>query len=122
MTNADPYLANMTDDLKNNMAFVISNWGGDASWLWKDRCSGGCNWPELRLTNLKIRQGGAGPSPAPTRIDPADFDFGGACASASDDLCGSMNCPSANHCRWSWPKHDSAKWDSKDAHCRCDKI
>ena len=34
------YVANMTEDLQNGMAFVVSNWGGNAEWLWHDRCEG----------------------------------------------------------------------------------
>ena len=123
MTDSDGYLANMTNDMKGNMAFVVSNWGGDASWLWHDRCSGSCNWPSLTLSNIKITTGGAGPSPpGPTPIDPNNYDFGDACSSAHDDFCADMGCPSVDHCRWSWPKTDPAKWSSKDAHCRCDMI
>lgn len=123
MTDSDGYLANMTNDMKGNMAFVVSNWGGDASWLWHDRCSGSCNWPSLTISNIKITTGGAGPSPPqPTPIDPNNYDFGDACGSAHDDFCADMNCPSVDHCRWSWPKTDPAKWSSKDAHCRCDMI
>ena len=51
------YLANMTDDLENGMAFVVSNWGGNAEWLWHDRCQGSCPWPELTISNIKITTG-----------------------------------------------------------------
>ena len=61
MTGDCEYLNYMSDDVHNNMAFVISNWGGDASWLWHDRCSGSCNWPELTISNIKITQGGDTP-------------------------------------------------------------
>lgn len=30
--------AEMSNDLANGMAFVISNWSTYDSWLWKDRC------------------------------------------------------------------------------------
>ena len=85
MTSTESYLNNMTDDLKNNSAFVVSNWGGDASWLWRDRCSGDCNWPSLAIQNIKIVTGGAGPTPTP--YDPNDFDFGDACKTGQDDDC-----------------------------------
>lgn len=51
------YLAGMTDDLKNGMGLVVSNWGGNAEWLWHDRCSGDCPWPELTISNIKITTG-----------------------------------------------------------------
>jgi hypothetical protein len=31
--------ANMTNDLRNGMAFTISNWSTYDSWLWGNRCS-----------------------------------------------------------------------------------
>ena len=179
MTSTESYLNNMTDDLKNNQAFVVSNWGGDASWLWKDRCSGTCNWPALAIQNIKIVTGGAGPTPGPydpndfdfgdscatghdddcatqgsfcmnadhcrwswsktdpsgasgdtahcrcdglSDIDPADYDYGDACASKDNDDCSIMHCPSVDHCRWSWAKDDPEKWSGKTAHCRCDEV
>lgn len=54
MTGNCSYLNAMTWDIQGHMAFVVSNWGGSASWLWKDRCSGSCNWPNLTISNLKI--------------------------------------------------------------------
>lgn len=125
MTGDCEYLNYMSDDVHNNMVFVISNWGGDASWLWHDRCSGSCNWPELTISNIKITQGGDTPGPTPpgpSPIDPSNYSFGDACASAKDDYCDDMSCPSVSHCRWSWPIDDPQKWSSKDAACRCDVI
>ena len=108
MTDSDGYLSAMTDDIKGNMAFVISNWGGDASWLWHDRCSGSCNWPQLTISNIKMT---TGKNPQPSGpINPADYHFGDWCHTASDDFCEQMNCPSVHHCRWSWPKEDPAAW------------
>ena len=122
MTADCSYLNYMSDDVASNMAFVVSNWGGDASWLWHDRCSGSCNWPSLTLSNIKVTTGGVspGPGPGPSPIDPADYDFGDSCGTAIDDFCSDMHCPSVDHCRWSWPKDDPSKWASKDAACRCD--
>lgn len=54
MTGDGSYLSYMSDDVHENMGFVVSNWGGDATWLWKDRCSGTCNWPSLTLSNIKV--------------------------------------------------------------------
>ena len=53
--------------------------------------------------------------------DPADYDFGDACKTKSDDDCGIMKCPSVDHCRFSWAKTDPDKWNGKTAHCRCDE-
>ena len=103
----------MTDDLKGNMAIIVSQWSGDATWLWKDSCGGSCSSdPKLYFTNMKVGTTGAtcgsGPSPS------GDYDYGDACATKGDDFCdGSCDC------RWSWPKSDPAKWSSKDAACRC---
>ena len=122
MTADCSYLNYMSDDVAENMGFVVSNWGGDASWLWHDRCSGSCNWPSLTLSNIKVTTGGVspGPGPGPSPIDPADYAFGDSCGTAHDDFCSDMHCPSVDHCRWSWPKDDPEKWSSKDAACRCD--
>ena len=54
MTCNSSYMNQMATDLENGMGFVISNWAGDASWLWKDRCSGDCNSPTLAISNITI--------------------------------------------------------------------
>jgi len=41
-------------------------------------------------------------------IDPANYHYAAACATADDEFCENMNCPSVDHCRWSWPKDDPA--------------
>ena len=118
MTCHGDYFAGMANDLEKGQVFVISNWGGDASWLWHDRCSGSCNWPELTISNIKITSGAT-----PTPVDPynpADYDFGDSCATAHDDDCEEQTCPSVFHCRWSWSKTDADKWAGHSAHCRCD--
>lgn len=76
--NDGSYLSYMSDDMHENMGFVVSNWGGDATWLWKDRCSGTCNWPSLTLSNIKVTQGSDHPTPPhpPSPIDPNNYDFG----------------------------------------------
>lgn len=126
MTADCSYLNNMAGDIANGMGFVISNWGGDASWLWHDKCYGSCNWPELSISNIKVKTGTAtpqpGPSPTPGPYNPADYDFGDWCSSEYDDACGEVGCPSVDHCKWSWKKDDPAKWDGNTAECRCDYI
>jgi len=116
------YLNYMSSDIANGMGFVVSNWGGDASWLWHDRCSGSCNWPELSVSNITIKTGNVspGPGPSPSPYNPSDYDFGNPC-SGIVQYCGEQHC-SADHCKFAWPKSDPAKWDSKDAACRCDVI
>lgn len=116
------YLNYMSNDLANGMGFVVSNWGGDASWLWHDKCSGSCNWPELTVSNIKIKTGGVtpGPGPTPGPYNPSDYTFGNLCDSVVDD-CPSQGCGN-DHCKWSWPKDDPQQWSSPDAHCRCDAI
>lgn len=105
----------MTEDMKH-MAVILSNWGGDASWLWKDACYGTCGSPNLTFQNIAVTTGGSGPSPpyVPPVPPTGDFTYGDACGTKSDDECdGSCNC------LWSWPSSDPAQWDSPDAHCRC---
>jgi len=117
------YMNKMSIDLENGMGFVVSNWGGDASWLWKDRCSGDCNWPKLSVSNISIKTGLAPPTPpTPTPYDPSEFAFGDACATGTSDDCAVQTsfCSDATHCRWSWSLTDPQKWDGKTAHCRCD--
>ena len=120
MTADCDYLNYMTDDISNNMAFVVSNWGGDASWLWHDRCSGDCNWPELTVSNIKVVQGGAALGTPAGAIDPSKYDFGHGCNSPHMDFCAEMHCQKLEECRWSWPKDDPAMLDSEEAACRCE--
>ena len=47
----------LTNDLESGMALVLSNWSGNASWLWHDRCSGSCTMPELTISNIKVTTG-----------------------------------------------------------------
>ena len=78
----------LSDQLSGKMAFVMSNWGGDASWLWKDKCTGTCNWPTLSFQNIKVSTKGASPTPGPpSPINPDDYDFGDACATKDADDC-----------------------------------
>ena len=122
MTCNNGYMDQMAQDLENGMGFVISNWGGDASWLWKDRCSGTCNWPELSISNINITSGvSPGPGPSPSPIDPSDYDFGDACGGIVD-YCSEMGCSDVSHCRWSWAKDDPQKWSGDTAACRCDYV
>jgi len=102
------YLNNMSNDIANGMGFVVSNWGGDASWLWHDKCSGSCNWPELNVSNLTIKTGNVkpGPGPSPSPYNPSDYAFGDVCAGIYQ-YCGEEHC-TADHCKWSWPKNDPA--------------
>ena len=102
----------MTGDL-DDMAFAISNWSGDASWLWKDACGGSCGSPTLVYKNISITTGTPSPGPGPGP-KPGNWTYGDACASKDNDYCdGSCDC------RWSWPTSDPAQWASKDAACRC---
>lgn len=120
---------NMTADISNGMAFVVSAWGEGitdpsvTNWLTKDRCSGVCTVGAAEtIKNIKIKTGtitgcGGGPAP-PGPYDPSKYQFGNSCANKTDDLCASENCPSVDHCRWSWPWGESA--GGSNAHCRCD--
>ena len=49
-------VTDMTDDLKNGMAFALSSWGSDnIDWLEHGRCQGTCSdTTTLSFTNLKI--------------------------------------------------------------------
>ena len=123
MESVEDYMTGLSDQLNGKMAFVMSNWGGDASWLWKDKCTGTCNWPTLSFTNIKVSTGGASPTPSPptpSPFDPSDYDFGDACKTKDADDCAAQQCPSVDHCKWSWSKTDPQKWSGNTAHCRCD--
>ena len=117
------YLGMIKNDLANNMALAISNWGtdwGTMSWLDQDTgCQGECNNnPTLVIKNIEYTSG-SGPSPGPgPKPGPTDFDFGSECQTKSDDDCSLVNCKD-HMCKWSWPRNDPAKWSSKDAKCRC---
>lgn len=43
----------MTEDIKN-MGFALSNWSGNATWLWDNACYGSCNNPTLQFSNIRI--------------------------------------------------------------------
>ena len=110
----DGYVSKMADQISGKMAFVASNWYGDATWLWGNRCQGSCNMPQLNISNLKVKTGGDVPP-----VGPTEYNFGDACASRTVGQCGDA-CPSVDHCRWSWAKDDPQKWSGHTADCRCD--
>lgn len=107
---------------------AVSSWGSDwgtMSWLDQDTgCKGECtNSPTVTIKNLAYNSGkgpGPGPGPGPSPPSPKDFDFGAECATSKDQDCSLVECAD-HHCKWSWPHNDPAKWDSKDAKCRCDQ-
>jgi hypothetical protein len=102
--------AEMTNDIKNGMAFAISNWGTMDNWLWGDRCQAQtCNNTRLTFTNISIKTGGDAPGPDPK---PDNYIYGDSCASSWDD-----DCNGSCDCRWSWPSNED--WSGPDAHCRC---
>jgi hypothetical protein len=104
----------MTNDLKNGMAFAISNWSTFDTWLWGDRCQAGeCNATGLTFNNLVVKTGGDSPTPPhpPTPPTPGNYNYGGECGTPYDDDCNGCNC------HWSWPTNES--WDGADAKCRC---
>ena len=116
------YLHNMTSDIANGMAFVVSNWEGDDSWLRKDRCSGQCPGDAVEtISNIKIKTGKV--QVKEVRHAPyhaADYEFGNSCPTAHAGFCHQQGCKTASHCRWSWPKNDPYHGDSHMAACRCD--
>lgn len=109
------YMDTMSADLERGMAFVVSNWAGDATWLWGDRCSGTCNESRLTISNITITANDTPTPPPPVKF----YDFGDACSSSHDDDCGS-SCPAVSHCRWSWETTDPAAYEGHTAKCRCD--
>ena len=102
------------------MTVAISNWGTDwntMKWLDQDTgCQGSCGNPTLKISNIAVKSNGHGPPHPPP--PPPGYWYGDACAHPNDGLCGD-SC-SAGQCKWSWPKDDPKKWDSKDANCRCE--
>merc|ERR1719498_754374 len=106
--------SNMTNDLKNGMAFAFSNWSTYDSWLWGDRCqAGSCNAHNIYFKNIHIKTGGSTPNPPnpPTPPSPGNYVYGDNCATRYDDDCNGCDC----HC--SWPQGEN--WDSANAKCRC---
>ena len=98
--------------------FVIANYNYDDAWLRKDKCSGSCgDFPAQKISNIKLTQKPI-PPPPPCPPPRPHYEYGLACGSKDDGQCAFTNCPSVDHCRWSWPKGSS--WDDPDADCRCD--
>ena len=115
--NAD-YLNNMSAALKNGQVFVLSNWSGDGKEeLDEDQCSGKqtCSAYQTMISNIRVTR------PVIPPFNPDDYEWGGGhCAHKTDDLCGRMNCPSAEHCKWSWIK--GGDWNDPTAQCRCNVV
>lgn len=119
MTTHCDYLHTLQKDVSDGMAFIVSNWEGDDSWLTKGRCSGGCPGNAVEtIKNINIKTGSSKPSKPSDPYDPAHYQFGDSCHHAGDDACAAQHCPSIEHCRWSWPWGDS--FDGPHASCRCD--
>lgn len=117
------YLGTIQCDIADGMAFIVSNWEGDDSWLRKDRCSGGCPGGSVEtISNITVQTGTVKPSSCgggpPGPYDPSKYQFGNGCAHATDGQCGAEGCPSTDHCKWSWPWGES--YDGPNADCRCD--
>ena len=124
MTCSSGYLNGMADQLAGNMGFVFSNFRQDGDWSWlQGSCPANCwNDPNFIMTNIKVATSGAQPIAPVDPINLNDYDFGDACGSKDADDCGVMNCPSIDHCKWSWRKDDPAKYSGNTAKCRCDEI
>jgi len=102
---------NMTNDVRNGMAFAFSSWSTYDNWLWGDRCqASNCNSHNLYFRNINIKTGGSSPNP-PNPPTPGNYSFGDSCATPYDDDCNGCNC------HWSWPSNES--WNSPNAKCRC---
>ena len=48
---------------------------------------------------------------------PNQLGWGDKCNKSTDQDCGKN--PNCSICRWSWPKNDRDRWNSKDSRCRC---
>jgi len=124
------YLNYMSWDMSDGMGFVVSNWGGNATWLWNDRCSGTCNGPNLSISNIKVRTGGHKTQThrANGGYNPDFYTFANTCASGEPTNGGGQSCfeqgcsHSPEHCRWSYPSGDPLGWHSSQVDCRCDVI
>ena len=67
------------------------------------------------ISNIRVTR------PVIPPFNPDDYEWsGGHCANKTDDLCGRMNCPSAEHCKWSWIK--GGDWNDPTAQCRCNVV
>jgi len=116
------YTAGMSCDLAKGMAFALSNWGGDVSWLTKGKCGGGYTEANLTFSNIEITTGtgsadGCQSGGGGGGGDTGNYTYGDSCAHSDDDDCGS-SC-SYGQCKWSWPSDDPAQWASSNAKCRC---
>lgn len=116
------YTAGMSCDLAKGMAFALSNWGGDVSWLTKGKCGGGPTEANLTFSNIEITTGtgsadGCQSGGGGGGGDTGNYTYGDSCAHSDDDDCGS-SC-SYGQCKWSWPSDDPAQWASSNAKCRC---
>ena len=118
------YLADMKKPIEDGMTMAISNWGDigqDMSWLDGDTgCKESCgNNPSVTVSNIVYKTvNPSGPTPFQKPCPPPDpYAYGNPCATKDADDCGE-NCTLAN-CDFSWPVNDPAKWNSKDAKCRC---
>ena len=52
--------------------------------------------------------------------DPDDYVYGLSCKNVGDGQCNIMDCPSVDHCRWSYEKGDPGQFAGGSAGCRCD--
>jgi len=107
----------MTGDLASGMAFAFSSWETMDNWLWGDRCQATeCHSKNFYLYNMRVVTGSDKPGPTPPEPvdDCPNCQYGGECATKSDD-----ECDGSCDCHWSWPASES--WDGKDAKCRCKK-
>jgi len=57
MTGNCSYLNALGWDMSGYMVPVVSNWSGGVDWLQKGRCQGGCNGPNLVISNIRIVTG-----------------------------------------------------------------
>ena len=108
------YMQDMSYYLGTGMAFAISNWGGDVSWLTKGSCYGGTVEAPLTYSNIEITLGTGKPDKPSGGGGGGSYIFGDNCATPYDD-----ECNGCGSCKWSWPADDPAQWASSDAHCRC---
>ena len=108
--------------LAAGMNLVVSHWGsknGDMQWLNSgSNCTGDCDGnPISTISNMAytVGTGTVPPMPSP-------WSFGEDCASITDGDCHIepvCTADSGEHCKWSWPYDDPARWNSKEAKCRC---
>lgn len=105
------YLNPMTWNIKEGMAFVLSNWGPDnTSWIEHGTCTrpdAGCDRVSTLSTFKNLRFSTADAIAPP--VDYETYQFGFACTAEENEADGSECDAMCSNCHKSWPADDPLK-------------